>query len=239
MHRGAPFRFDRHLGRLDESLRVLDLPWPCARGDLRRGSRAVVDGSRATESLLRITITGPGSDTGLAGTTAVTLRPVPEAPALVSLRIVDSVRRMPGPLSRCKTISRAAEALALREARNAEGFDAVLLNTAGRIVETTARNIFLVAGGILRTPPFSEGALAGVTREAVFELASVLGVRIEEVPVAVEDLPSADEVFLTGSGIGILGVTEVGGFQAESSPGPVTARLAQAYRTLLDRESMW
>lgn len=239
VHRGAPFRFDRHLRRLDESLQALDLPFPCARDDLRRGARAVVDESHVAQGLVRITITGPNRDAGLAGTAAVTFRPLPETPGRVALRIVDSIRRMPGPLSRCKTTSRAAEAMALREARRAGAFDAVLMNPAGRIVETTSRNLFLVSGGGLRTPPLSEGALAGVTREAVLELAPVLGVRPEEVPVAVEDLPSAEEVFLTGSGVGILGVTEVGGFRAKSSPGPVTARLTAAYRTLLDRESMW
>lgn len=239
IHRGAPFRMDRHLRRLEESLHLLGLPSRLSGPELRDGARSLVQATHLEEGLLRITLTAPEAERPSAGTSLMTVRPLPDVPETVVLRISETCTRVPGPLSRCKTTSRALEAAALREAKQAGAFDAILLNPAGRLVETTARNLFLVRRDTLRTPPLSDGALPGITREAVLSLAPDLGLQLDEAPVPKEELSRADEVFLTGSGVGVLAVAEVGGFRSKSSPGPVTARLAQAYRALLDRESMW
>ena len=239
MHRGAPFRFDAHLRRLDESLKILDLERPAHLGRVREDARELAEAWRMQEGLIRITVTPPNPDAKLAGTVAITARGLPPVPERVTLRIAQSVRRVPGPLSRTKPISRVAEAVALREARRGRAFDAVLLNSRGNVVETTARNLFLVTGGGILTPPASEGALEGVTRAVVIELALKFGLPIRETSVSTESLLAADEVFLTGSGVGVLGVATVHAHDYGPVPGPVTKRLADAYGKVLDDEAKW
>ena len=238
IHHGAPFRWDGHLHRLEESLRLMGLPPPLPSADLRAGARALVQASPLAEGLLRITVTAHDPERTSGGTTAMTIRALPEVPATVALHVSETGFRLPGPLSRCKTTSRALESAALREARRAGAFDAILLNPSGRLVETTARNLFLVREGGVETPSLSEGALPGITREAVLALASDLGIPVEETLIPWEALARAEEVFLTGSGVGVLGVARIGD-RVYEPPGPSTRRLAAAFADLLDREARW
>ena len=111
IHGGAPFRFDAHLRRLREGLRTLGLEAPAALADVRRGTKDLVDAASLAEGLVRITVTAPHAEADLPGTVAITTRGLPPVPERVSLRIVQGVRRAPGPLSQCKPISRVVEAV--------------------------------------------------------------------------------------------------------------------------------
>src|SRR5438128_10239490 len=168
----------------------------------------------------------------------ITSRALPEIPSQPALHVAVSLRRMPGPMSQVKSIARGAEAVALREAEAEGAFDAVLLNEKGRVVETTARNVFLVSGGSLQTPPTYDGALPGITRSAVLEIASRAKIRAREISVTPDRLRRADEVFLSGSGVGVLGVASVDGHRIDA-PGPVTRMIQDGYAALLDLESKW
>ncbi|HEY7589301.1 MAG TPA: aminotransferase class IV [Thermoplasmata archaeon] len=233
---GAPFRFGAHLLRLMQSLKALGLP-PRPSAELHEAAKTILQAAGVEEGLLRITVTAPDTHAGHGGHVVLTLRPLPRVPERIVLHVAEDCRRVPGPLSRAKTLSRALEAKALREAREVGAFDAILLNTFGRLVETTARNLFLVTAGVLRTPSLEEGALPGITREAVLELAKGEGLPAREEPIPREDLFTADEAFLTGSGVGILGVSRIGSAEFVPVPGAWTARLAQAYRGLLAQET--
>ena len=237
IHRGAPFRFDRHLDRLVRGLKTLRIETPPRLKDIGKGMRALVAACEMQEGLLRITVTATDGDPPARA--SIVPRELPTPPGDIVLHVVASVRRTFGALSGCKTISRAVESAALREAHAHGAFDAVILNEAGNVVETTARNLFLAVDGGLVTPPAAEGALEGVTRRAVLELAGKLGIQAAEAPVPRGALDHADEVFLTGSGVGVLGVASVGTRAWPRAPGPLTASLAKAYLALLDAESRW
>ena len=237
IHRGAPFRFDRHLDRLVRGLKTLRIETPPRLKDIGKGMRALVAACEMQEGLLRITVTAADGDP--PARVSIVPRELPTPPGDIVLHVVASVRRTPGALSGCKTISRAVESAALREAHAHGAFDAVILNEAGNVVETTARNLFLGVDGGLVTPPAAEGALEGVTRGAVLELAGKLDIQAAEAPVPREALDRADEVFLTGSGVGVLGVASVGTRAWPRAPGPLTASLAKAYLALLEAESRW
>jgi len=239
IHHGAPFRLAQHMARLEESLRIIGLTPPLPAREILRGARSLVETARMDEGLLRITVTASDAGSDRPGHVVVSLRPLPKVEGPVTLILFTSHRRLPGPLSRAKTLSRSLEAWALRVAKQAGAFDAVLLNPSGRLVETTARNLFLVRDGRIRTPPIADGALPGITREAVLHLAAEAGVRAAEETLDPEDLRAASEVFLTGSGIGVLGVAAVEDARYHPVPGPVTADLAARYAALVDRESTW
>ncbi len=237
IHRGAPFRFDAHVARLRRSLEILGLTASLSDAEFRQTARSVVEASGLQEGLVRITVTAGEEDRGPS--VAVTSRPLPKAPSRARLIVAKSVRRAPGPLSQCKTISRAAESTALREAQRAGAFDAILLNPDDRVVESSARNVFAVVEGTMITPPIDEGALPGVTRAAVLELAAALRIRAEETPLRVETLMTAEEVFLSGTGVGILPVAQVDGHRYTARREALASRLKKQYAQLLDADSKW
>ena len=205
--------------------------------DLRAGARKIVEENQVAEGLVRLTVTA-GERATARGSAAITTRALPEIPSAPALHVASAARRLAGPLSQCKSIARIAESVALREAEAEGAFDAILLNERGRIVETTARNVFLVDGQGVATPPTYDGALPGVTRAALLELASRERINARELSTSVDRLRSAQEVFLTGSGVGVLGIAAVDGHRYEA-PGPVTERFARGYAEILEAECRW
>ena len=106
--------------------------------------------------------------------------------------------------------------LARREAERRGADEALLLNTAGRLAEASAANLFAVLGGRLLTPPLSDGALPGVMRADVMERQGG-----RESPLAPDDLSRASEAFLTNS-LGIRPLVAVDGVPLGTDrPGPV------------------
>jgi len=237
IHRGAPFRLDAHFARLRHSLEILGIEFAWPVDELRQAARKIAESNAVSEGLIRITITA-GERATTRGSAAITSRALPEVPDHPTLHVATSVRRISGPLSQCKSISRAAESAALREAETEGAFDAILRNEKGRVVETTSRNMFLAKDGALWTPPTYEGALPGVTRAAVLEIARTEKLRVREASVSLERLWSAEELFLTGSGVGVLGIPSVDGHRFEPQ-GAVTERIRVAYDAVLDHDSAW
>jgi len=237
IHRAAPFRLEAHLRRMRDGFRVIGIEEPRTMAPAVADLRKLVEASELMEGLVRITATAPSPDGGSGGSVTMTLRPLPSVPKPIVLHVVESVRRIAGPLSRTKTIARVVESVALREARAQGAFDGLLLNANDRVVETTARNVFASVGGLLVTPPASEGALEGVTRAAALHLAKALGLPAEEAPLSLAALHRSPEVFLTGSGIDILAVDRIGA--RKLVPGLSAAKISGAYGKLLDDESRW
>ena len=105
----------------------------------------------------------------------------------------------------------------------------VMLDTAGNLSEGSGSNAFLVSGGTLRTPP-GRNVLHGVTRAAVMELASQLGVTVVEEDLQPYDLYTADEVFLSSTPFFVLPITRTDGRTVgDGRPGAVTSQLLAAF----------
>ncbi len=81
--------------------------------------------------------------------------------------------------------------------------DCVILNQFGRIADATAANVFCIKDKIICTPPLSEGGVSGVTRRFLLKELPIAGFKVEEIPLTVEELETADEVFLTNAIRGI------------------------------------
>lgn len=119
--------------------------------------------------------------------------------------------------------------LAKREAL-LDGYDeAILLDTQGLVAEASGENLFLVRGGVLRTPALPT-VLGGITREAVLALARDKGIAVEEGGVTRDELYIADEVFLTGTAAEVTPIREIDHRQiGEGRRGPVTKALQTAF----------
>jgi branched-chain amino acid aminotransferase len=111
--------------------------------------------------------------------------------------------------------------------------EAVMLNSEGYVAECTGDNIFIVKGGQVQTPPLSAGALYGITRGVVMELARQEGLTVSEPNLTRYDLFNADECFLTGTGAEIIAAVKIDGrIIGSGKPGPVTEKLVGQYHQL-------
>lgn len=126
--------------------------------------------------------------------------------------LVSSWMRIDGksmPMNAKAAANYANSALARMEALKM-GFDeAVMLNTAGKIIEASAENIFMVRDNVLITPPVSSGALNGITRDSVLAILRHNGSLYEIRDIPRDEMYIADEVFLTGTASGIRAVGEI------------------------------
>ena len=146
--------------------------------------------------------------------------------------VTSSVRRIPIQCldPRIKSLNYLNNIMAKLDARRAGALEAVMLNHQGRVAECTADNIFFLAGGVLKTPDLMNGALPGITRATVLELAIAMGMPVEEGNYGLHDLYNADEVFLTGTGAEIMPVISVDGRTVGAGkPGPTTKKLLDAF----------
>src|SRR6266511_1826754 len=132
-----------------------------------------------------------------------------------------------------KSLNYLNNILAKIEANNAGCEEAVMLNAEGYVAECTGDNLFIVKAGQIFTPPLSAGALYGITRGVVIEMAREEGLAVLEPNLTRYDLFNADECFLTGTGAELIpGVRIDGRVIGKGRPGPVTRKLVDKYRTL-------
>ncbi|MFH1748917.1 MAG: aminotransferase class IV [Planctomycetota bacterium] len=136
-----------------------------------------------------------------------------------------------------KTTSYFARLYALRWAHARAAFEVLWLNHDGHVAEGAISSIFVVRNEELITPPLDTPILPGITRAAVIELAHALEMAVEEGPLTVEDVQTADEMFLTNSMMEIVPVVRLGHQPiGNEKPGEVTRELASAYAQLVTRE---
>ncbi len=134
--------------------------------------------------------------------------------------------------SRCdiKVISLIANCMANQEAKEAGAFEAILIRD-GVALEGTHTSFFAVVGDVVRTAPLSNLILPGITRELVIEAAERDGIRVVLEPLSVDELQSADEMFITGTTTEVVPIVTLDGNPVKSgSPGEMTKRLMQLYR---------
>jgi branched-chain amino acid aminotransferase len=130
---------------------------------------------------------------------------------------------------RVKSLNYLNNALAKLEARQRGADEALMLNGRGSVAEASVANVFAVTRGRLTTPPPSDGALEGITRRTVLELAAREGVAAEERTLDRVDLLGADEVFLTGTGARIVPVGSLDRQTIGNGSHPTTERLSALF----------
>jgi len=240
VYRGVPFAWTRHLARLRASCDGLGLELPDATA-LRKATDAVLRANELAEARLRITVTGgvapPGSGRGDGPPSAFILAfPIEVAAPSVDVVIAPWTRNEHGALVGLKTISYAANVRALAYAHERGAGEAVFANTKGDLCEATGSNVFVVRDGALTTPPPSAGCLSGVTRALLLELSTQMGIPTEEHDVPVGALAQSDEAFLSSTTREVQPIAAVDGTRLRRVGGPVSERLAAAFRDLVARD---
>ncbi|HYC56596.1 MAG TPA: aminotransferase class IV, partial [Candidatus Binatia bacterium] len=180
---GRMFRLDDHMARLQVSARALGLTIPGGISGVRAIVLETVAAAGAPDAYVRLIVTRGEGPLGVDPTTCpharvvcivdtVELFPADKAERGVTLA-TSSLRRPSTDMldPRVKSLNYLNNAMAKMEARRQGADDALLLNAAGAVAEASAANIFAVCRGVLTTPPVTDGALDGITRRTVLELA--------------------------------------------------------------------
>ncbi len=122
------------------------------------------------------------------------------------------------------------------------GYDeAILLNPAGKVVQGSGENIFVVQGRTVVTPPIQDGLLEGITRDSAMQIARDLGYEVLERSLVRTDLYHADEAFFTGTAAEIVPIAEVDDRKVGAGGrGPVTKDIQSTFhRATLREESRY
>jgi D-alanine transaminase len=135
-----------------------------------------------------------------------------------------------------KTVSLLANVLAQQASVDA-GVDDALMIRDGMAVEGAHQNFFAVFGGTLVTHPASNVILHGITRGYLLEVAREIGIPVEERAIMVESLKYAEEAFFSGTTTEVRPTTRIDGEPVgDGTVGPVTRRLAEAFRARIEAE---
>ena len=244
-YNGRIFKLREHVARLFKSAKAILLTIPMSVDELCEAVRATCEANEIEDGYVRLLVTrGEGSlgldpescarpsviviasgiqlypeeyyERGLTIVTAPTMRNLQNAinPAIKSLNYLNNI-------------------LAKIEASNAGCEEAIMLNSEGFVAECTGDNLFILSEGILCTPPLAAGALYGITRNVVMDLARAQDLEVVEKNISRYDVFVAEECFLTGTGAEVVPVVKVDKrVIGDGVPGPVTRRLVAAYHDL-------
>ncbi len=244
-YNGRVFRMEAHMDRLWESARSICLEIPISRAEMDAALLETIRQNGLREGYVRLIVTRGVGNLGL--NPAQCKRPsviiIASTIALYSeetyrrgLTVVTVATRRMGPATlnpAIKSLNYLNNVLARIEANLANADEALMLNDAGNIAECTADNVFVVKRGRIMTPPITAGALRGITRSVVFDIAAELDIEISEPELTRHDLYIADEAFLTGTAAEVIPMVKVDGRTiGDGKPGPITQRTITRFREL-------
>ncbi len=239
------FRLEEHIDRLFDSAQAICLKIPLTREEVIRATIDTIKANELDDGYVRLVVTRGSGDLGLdpshcpKATVIIIASKITLYPQEMyenGLGVVTcATRRIPhGALSpMVKSLNYLNNVLAKIEAANAGAGEGLMLNEHGYVAECTGDNIFIVKRGKIYTPPISSGALAGVTRAVVFEMAREAGIEISEPDMTRYDIFTADECFLTGTAAELIPVVSLDRRTiGDGKPGPVTKRLMTRFHEL-------
>jgi branched-chain amino acid aminotransferase len=244
-YNGRVFRMQQHLDRLWESAQAIWLRIPQTKDQIAAAIEETLRLNALRDAYIRLVVTRGAGTLGLDPnrcsdpqviiiTDHITLYPQEFYDRGLEIVTAATIRNHPAALSpRIKSLNYLNNILAKIEGLKAGCIEALMLNTAGQVTECTGDNVFIVRRGELFTPPLDAGILAGVTRQAVMELAQQAGIAVHEMPLTRHDLYVADECFLTGTAAEVIAVVKIDNRVIGSgTPGPITRDLTERFHRL-------
>jgi branched-chain amino acid aminotransferase len=244
-YNGRVFKLKEHIDRLFYSAKAILLEVPMSHAALMKATVETCRANKIRDGYIRLVVTRGIGTLGLNPRSCkkpaviIIAGKIQVYPAELYARGMDivtvpTVRNLHSAVNPAiKSLNYLNNILAKIEANNAGVEEAVMLNADGFVAEGTADNLFIVKNGALFTPPLSAGALYGITRQTVIELAEASGVKVSEPNLTRYDLFNADECFLTGTGAEIMPVIKIDGRVIGSGkPGALTRKLVEDYHAL-------
>jgi branched-chain amino acid aminotransferase len=244
-YNGRVFRLKEHIDRLFYSAKAILLTIPMTHAELMKAVVQTCRRNKLRDGYIRLLVTRGIGTLGLNPHSCKSPSVIIIAdkiqlypPALyrkgMEIITVPTVRNLHSALNPAiKSLNYLNNILAKIEAHNSGCEEAVMLNAEGFVAECTGDNLFIIKDGQLFTPPLSAGALYGITRRVVMDLALDAGWTVTEPNLTRYDLFNADECFLTGTGAELVPVVKIDGrVIGNGKPGPFTQKLVSKYRAL-------
>ena len=244
-YNGRVFRLEEHIDRLFDSARAIALNIGMDKSAVIEATLETIRQNKLQDGYIRLVVTRGVGDLGLNPmlcpkasifviASKITLYSADKYENGLDV-VTCATRRIPhGALSpMVKSLNYLNNVMAKIEAQNAGAGEGLMLNEQGFVSECTGDNIFIIKNGVITTPPISSGALAGVTRSVVLDLAAEFGIPIHEPMMTRYDIFTADECFLTGTAAEIIPAVKLDTRPiGDGKPGPITRRLITRFREL-------
>jgi branched-chain amino acid aminotransferase len=245
IYNGRVFRLEEHIKRLFDSAKAIILTLPWTQEEVVQYTVDTVAANGLKDGYIRLVITRGAGELGLNPylcpkpsmfIIASTIKLYPDETYKNGLSIITCATRRPAPaalMPQVKSLNYLNNIMAKVEAIQANALEAVMLNEQGYVAECTGDNLFLIKDGKLLTPLICDGALDGITRAVIIELAEKLGVPFKECSLTRYDIFTADECFLTGTAAEVIPVVALDRrVIGTGKPGPFTARFLEAFHEL-------
>jgi len=244
-YNGRVFRLKEHIDRLFYSAKAILLKMPMSHAAIMRAVVEACRKNRIHDGYIRLVVTrgvgtlGLNPDRCKRGSVILIADKIQLYPPSfyergMEIITVPTTRNLHSAVNPAiKSLNYLNNILAKIEANNSGCEEAIMLNAEGFVAECTGDNVFIVKNGQLFTPPLAAGALYGITRQTVIEIALESGFKVREPNLTRYDLFNADECFLTGTGAEIVPVVKIDGrVIGKGRPGAVTRKLEDKYHAL-------
>jgi branched-chain amino acid aminotransferase len=244
-YNGRVFRLEEHLDRLWDSARSICLEIPMSVPAMAEAVLETIRQNDLRDGYIRLVVTRGVGNLGLNPAQckrpsviiiAATIALYPPEIYTRGLTVVTCATRRTSPSAlnpAVKSLNYLNNVMARIEANLAGADEALMLNEAGNVAECTADNVFVIKHGQIFTPPIAAGALRGITRAVVFEIAAELGIKITETDITRHDVFIADECFLTGTAAELIPVIKADGrVIGNGKPGPISMRMISRFREI-------
>ncbi|MBI4358389.1 MAG: branched-chain-amino-acid transaminase [Candidatus Omnitrophica bacterium] len=245
------FKLNEHLIRLRESAHTIMLKLPLTAEEMADAIVETLKRNHLRDAYIRVVVTRGEGDLGLDPanckspnyfviTDKIVLYPESFYRDGMEIITVPTVRNLPEAINPAlKTLNYLNNIMAKIEAKNSNYKEALMLNHQGYVAECTGDNVFLVKNGLVQTPPTYLGALRGITRQAIMDLALRNDMPCQERILTRHDLFNADEAFLTGTAAEVVPVVKIDGRQiGKGKPGKVTRKLMSLFQDLTRKDGV-
>jgi len=249
LYGGCVFRLDEHLERLEYSARAILLNLPWSRQEISDAVCETCGQNGLKDGYIRLIVTRGVGYLGLSPKNcdqpqliiiADQIQLYPKEFYTQGLKVITSSTRRINPAAlppMVKSLNYLNNILAKIDAVNLGFQETIMLNDQGYIAECTGDNIFALHKGKLFTPPSVAGALVGITRQAVMDIAEELGVPVVERDMTRYDLWIAEECFLTGTAAEVIPMVEVDARKiGDGTPGKLTGQILEKFRERVCRD---
>ena len=245
IYHGSVFKLKEHIDRIFYSAKAILLEIPMTPAELMKATIATCRANKLRDGYIRLVVTRGIGTLGLNPRSCkkasiiiivgkIQLYPPEYYRRGLDIVTVPTTRNLHNSVNPAiKSLNYLNNILAKIEANNAGVEEAIMLNAEGFVAECTGDNIFIIKNGALFTPPLSAGALYGITRQTVIELAEQTGMKVSEPNLTRYDLFCADECFITGTAAEIVPVVKIDGrIIGTGKPGPLTLKFSEEYHAL-------
>lgn len=238
------FRLDEHIERLYESAKVILLEIGMTQQEMCDAVCETIRANGLTDGYVRLVVTRGVGNLGLNPflcpkpsifiiAASITLYPEEHYEKGLELATCSTRRPTHGALSpQVKSLNYLNNVMAKVEAIRAGALEGLVLNETGTVAECTGDNVFIIKHGEVSSPPISDGALNGITRQTAIDLCLELDVPFSERTITRHDIMTADECFLTGTAAEVIPVISLDGRTiGDGTPGVITKKLITEFRS--------